>query len=76
VACCHEIALQTVKEFVRRGKPFTYFELSQEILKRGGCLRVAPNYSILEYLQRLEYHGFVECVGSHFVPTKKGGMLR
>lgn len=69
MAKCHNIALDTVEEFVKRNKPFTYTVLANEILNRGGCLRVAPNYTVLEYLARLEYHGIVRKIGVWYIPN-------
>jgi len=39
----HDIALEVTQEFLKRGKPFTYAQLKEEILRRGGILRTAPN---------------------------------
>ena len=70
VCKAHEIARKKIWDFIKKGEPFTYSELAKEILKDGGLLRVAPNYSVLEYLSRLEYHGIIERFGAHYIPRK------
>ena len=65
---CYDVALKTVEEFIKRNKLFKYTELANEILKKDGCLRVAPNYTVLEYLSRLEYHGIVKKIGVYYIP--------
>ncbi len=66
----HEIALKKIREFIERGKPFKYTELAKAILEEGGALRVAPNYPVLEYLSRLEYHGIIKRVGVYYIPQE------
>ena len=66
----HEIALEKIQEFIKRGKPFKYSELAKEILEEGGALRVAPNYPVLEYLSRLEYRGTLKRVGAYYIPQR------
>jgi hypothetical protein len=46
-----KIAQKTVEEFVHTKDRFTYNELSDEILKRGGVLAVAIGTGVDEYLK-------------------------
>ncbi len=36
---------------------FTFKELKEDIFKNGGCMRVAPNYTVREYLHTFEIKG-------------------
>jgi len=46
-----EIAEKTVREYISKEIPFSYNELLSEIIKRGGINRVAPVYSIKDFLE-------------------------
>ena len=46
-----KIAQETVEEFVRSKDSFTYNQLADEILRRGGVLAVAIGTGVDEYLK-------------------------
>jgi len=46
-----KIAQETVEEFVHSKKRFTYNELTNEIINRGGVLAVAIGTGVDEYLK-------------------------
>jgi len=65
----HDIAIKVTQEFLKRGKPFTYAQLKEEILGRGGILRTAPNYPLPDYLETLVYNRKLEKKGLYYVPA-------
>lgn len=60
----YDIAKNTVQEFIVKKNSFSYEELSTEIKKRGGVLRVAPAYTIKKYLDFYEYEDVISYFSS------------
>jgi hypothetical protein len=48
------IALETTREMIYSGKPFTFDELQQRIINRNGILRIALGYTVGRYICDLE----------------------
>ena len=61
-----DIASAILRKHLVKGAEFSYEELSQQILSAGGIMRVAPRFSILDILHRLEKRGQIS-----FDPGKK-----
>lgn len=53
------IAKNVIEEYLEKKEPFTYANLQQTILDRGGILRIAPGVSIGAYLRNLEYRNII-----------------
>ncbi|MFW6247100.1 MAG: hypothetical protein ACOC22_02915 [bacterium] len=56
----HTIALKVIKEKIKNNKSFSFDELQDEIIERGGILRISPGYSVGEYVIGLEEDGIIE----------------
>ena len=56
----HKIAFNVIKEYLESKKEFSFKELQNEIVKRGGILRVSAGYSIGKYILELEEDGLIE----------------
>lgn len=48
-----EIAKKTIDDYLNKGKPFTYNELCDNIINKGGVLRVYSMMTVREYLKEL-----------------------
>jgi len=49
-----DIAKKVVDERIAKGEDFSLKEVQDEILSKGGILRVAPTVTIRDYLKNLE----------------------
>lgn len=49
-----EIAKEVIYAFIDEQKPFTFEEIQDAIINKGGVLRIAPGITIGEYLKNLE----------------------
>lgn len=50
----HEIAKETINDFIDKKEPFTYDGLQDKIIENGGIMRIQPHYSVGEYIMELE----------------------
>ena len=67
----NHIAFKVTNEKIEQRKAFSFDELQDSILDRGGILRISPDYSIGEYVVELEEDGIIK-----FDPnTKKFNIL-
>ena len=55
----YELTRNAVTEFISREKSFKFEDLRKEIINKSGSeiLRVAPNYTVKEYLSSFEDEG-------------------
>lgn len=65
-----KVAFWTVIDFLKKKESFTMKELEDEIIKRGGIFRIAPNYPVRDFIKELEYDGLLERRGDRFVVKK------
>ena len=49
-----DIARKVIDKRINKGKEFSLNEVQDEILNRGGILRVAPAVTVQDYLKNLE----------------------
>jgi hypothetical protein len=49
----NKIALDTINNFIAVKPNFTFSQLLNEIKNKGGIFRVAPGYSVRDYVQEL-----------------------
>ena len=56
----HSTALEVVKSKLREKQDFSFEELQKDILAQGGVLRIAPGFTVGEYVAELEEDGFIE----------------
>ena len=56
----HSTALEVVKSKLREKQDFSFEELQNDILNKGGVLRIAPGFTVGEYVTELEEDGFIE----------------
>jgi hypothetical protein len=54
------IAEETCKEFIRKGEEFDFLKLQEEIIERGGILRIYPGYTIKNYMEDYIKAGMLE----------------
>jgi len=64
------IAFWVVNEFLKKKQEFTMEELEDEIIKRGGIFRIAPNYPIRDFIKELEADGLLKREGKKFIPVR------
>ena len=62
----HKIARKTMSEYMERGEPFSYQEIQEDIVNRGGILRLDTNYTLGEHIEKLQEEGMLR-----FDPDKK-----
>jgi len=55
----HDIAKQTVENQINSGKPFSYEEVKDQIISKGGILRVSNGFTLGEFIEKLEDRGIV-----------------
>jgi hypothetical protein len=55
----HKKAKSIIKDRILRGGEFTYPEISKEIIKGGGIMRVSLGVTVNDYLETLEKRGVV-----------------
>jgi Fe2+ or Zn2+ uptake regulation protein len=71
----HLIAKGTVQAFIKQRNQFTYEEVHNEIIKRGGTARVATCVTIKDYLETFENNGVLKFVldekDGHYCVVKK-----
>jgi len=65
-----KIAFWIVNEFLKKKREFTMEELEDEIIKRGGIFRIAPNYPIRDFIKELESDGLLKKKGKKFIPLR------
>jgi len=56
----HSIALKVIKEKIKNNESFSFDELQNTIIEKGGILRISPGYSVGEYIMELEDDGIIE----------------
>ena len=64
------IAFWVVNEFLKKKREFTMEELEDEIIKRGGIFRIAPNYPVRDFIKELEADGLLKRKGEKFIPVR------
>jgi len=55
----HQIALRVINSHIDSGKKFTYDQVKDEILKKGGILRISFGVTIRMYLKNLDEIGLL-----------------
>ncbi len=55
-----QIARDVVLSTIAKGKPFDLATIAQRIKSKGGIMRVAANYSVLDYLKDFVEDGVLE----------------
>lgn len=55
----YQITKTEIQRILEEERCFTYSELCNSILLRGGVLRVGEDYSITQYLRKLETTGLI-----------------
>lgn len=55
----HQIAKQTINERIMKNQAFSYTEITQSIIGKGGILRTSVGTTVGEYLERLEEIGVI-----------------
>jgi hypothetical protein len=52
-------ALEVVEQKIRENKDFSFDELQNDIINKGGVLRVSPGHTVGEYISELEEEGIL-----------------
>ena len=55
----HQIALRVINSHIDSGKKFTYEQVREDILNRGGILRISIGVTIRMYLKNLDEIGLL-----------------
>ena len=73
----HEIAIDVIDRHISSKEPFTYDEITNEIVNEGGILRVSIGVTIGMYLQKLVNQNVVsfDPSTSKFVGLVSGDIL-
>jgi len=58
----YKIAKEIVKEYISKETIFIYDELLENIKKSGGVLRIAPKYTIKQYLDFYESKSIIKYI--------------
>lgn len=67
----HIIARGTVHAFLKQRENFTYEQVRNEIIRRGGIMRISMGVTIWEYLKDFEKSGIIKFDGNKFIVIKK-----
>jgi|GEM_PF-2741551 len=59
----YELSVSVINEFALSGKPFTLTSIEEEIIRRGGILRVGICIPVREYFYDLLSQGYFQKVG-------------
>ena len=54
------ITKNTIRSYIKEGKPFTHSQLQKKIIQNGGVLRTGIGQTIFEYMEKLEKFNIVE----------------